>query len=204
MRRKEYNAAPGDWVTVGRGAGWNKNIDLYKSRFMDLTLDPLLNDWEVSVEDYLARPTTTIKEFYQYQFQKEFKAKKIPGPILCYGPSRNLFFKGNYNEETGRLDGEWEEYYDQGQLCIRENWKDGNRHGFYESFYENGQLMTKDNWIEGDQDGLQEQYQKDGKLFFRNNYKGNVLHGLSETFYENGDLASKGYFVLGKKFEIWE
>ncbi len=204
MRRKEHSSAPANMITEGRGEGWNKNVSLYKSRALDLTLDGLLNDWEVSVEDYYAKPTKTIEELYQYQFQKEFKAKKIEGPILCYGSNGILFFKGNYNRDTGRLDGEWEEYLDQGQLCIRENWKDGNRRAIYESFYDNGQLMTKDNWVEGELNGLQERYLGNGKLHFRNNFKDDKPHGLSETFHvNNGYLASRGYFERGEKVGLW-
>ena len=201
---RQLGATPADEFSGVRGEGWNKNVDLYKSRAIHFTLDPLLNRWEVGDDAYLAKPTTTVEELYQYQFQREFKAKKIQGPILCYRSNKILFFKGNYNRETGRLDGEWEEYYEKGQLFIRENWKDGNRHGIYESFHKNGQLMTKDNWVEGELVGLQEGYFDDGKLYFRNNFKYKTLHGPSETFHVNGNLASSGYFKRGKKIGIWK
>ena len=41
-------------------------------------------------------------------------------------------------------------YYENGQLYIRSNNKDGKEDGLYEEYHENGQLKEKGNYKDGD------------------------------------------------------
>ena len=43
--------------------------------------------------------------------------------------------------EENMKDGLVEEFYDNGQLRFKENWKDGKKHGLSEEYHENGQLL---------------------------------------------------------------
>ena len=47
------------------------------------------------------------------------------------------------------LDGPYETFYENGQLEVRGNYKDGIEHGFQELFYKNGQLHLKGTWKNG-------------------------------------------------------
>ena len=67
------------------------------------------------------------------------------------------------------------EYYENGQLWIRENYKDGQQHGLTELYYENGQLSIKGNFKDGEQHGLLKYFSEDGSL--QRSYK-----------YENGEM----------------
>ena len=67
------------------------------------------------------------------------------------------------------------EYYENGQLWIRENYKDGKQHGLTELYYENGQLSIKGNFKDGEQHGLLKYFSEDGSL--QRSYK-----------YENGEM----------------
>ncbi|SVC62720.1 uncharacterized protein METZ01_LOCUS315574, partial [marine metagenome] len=42
-----------------------------------------------------------------------------------------------------------EEFYDNGQLELRRNYKNGKEDGLFEGFYENGQLHQKGNFNNG-------------------------------------------------------
>ena len=42
-----------------------------------------------------------------------------------------------------------EQYYDNGQLMKKENFKDGTKHGIQEKYYFNGQLKSKTNYKDG-------------------------------------------------------
>ena len=43
--------------------------------------------------------------------------------------------------------------------------------GLIEEFYDNGQLRFKRNYKDGKKDGLQENYDEDGRLYKKENYK---------------------------------
>ena len=55
-------------------------------------------------------------------------------------------------------------YYRNGQLGMRENYKDGKRDGLFESYFDNGQLNYGKNYKDGQRDGLTEWYYQNGEL----------------------------------------
>ena len=65
----------------------------------------------------------------------------------------------------------YEEYYENGQLKAKGNYKDGLDDGLYEAYYENGQLQEKGNFKDGKPDGLYEAYKKNGAFWFKQNFK---------------------------------
>ena len=62
-------------------------------------------------------------------------------------------------------------FHDDGQLWIKENYKNGKKHGVQVWYYENGQLWTKENYKNGKHHGLQEYYDENGQLEEIENYK---------------------------------
>tara|TARA_B110000259_G_scaffold112128_1_gene128024 strand:- start:322 stop:1488 length:1167 start_codon:yes stop_codon:yes gene_type:complete len=87
--------------------------------------------------------------------------------------------------------GEIFENFENGQLQLKENYKDGVRNGVFESYYENGQLAEKENYKFGDRDGLYEGYFESGQLKSKENYKDGVRNGVFESYYESGQLNDK-------------
>ena len=62
-----------------------------------------------------------------------------------------------------RVDGTFEEFYEDGQLKENSIYKAGKADGPFESYYENGQLESKGSW----EDGIildSEYYYENGKL----------------------------------------
>ena len=57
------------------------------------------------------------------------------------------------------------DYYENGHLKSKENWKDGKRDGLWESYLENGQVETVSNWKDGKEDGLWEYFYQDGTVY---------------------------------------
>ena len=55
-------------------------------------------------------------------------------------------------------DGLVEEFYDNGQLYKKENYKNGKLDGLWEVYYENGQLRDRGNYKNGLKDGLGEYF----------------------------------------------
>ena len=56
-------------------------------------------------------------------------------------------------------------YYENGNLRVKGNFKDGKENGLWEWYSENGKLEKKGNYKEGlQEDGLWEFYHKNGQL----------------------------------------
>ena len=90
------------------------------------------------------------------------------------------------------------EYYENGQLKIRENFKDGKEEGLSEYFHENGELEFRGNVKEGKEDGLWESYHENGQLESRGNLKEGESDGLWEYFDEDGNLTNTEEYKDGE------
>ncbi|MCD8211268.1 MAG: hypothetical protein LUC37_06995 [Prevotella sp.] len=55
-------------------------------------------------------------------------------------------------KETQRLEGRLEEYYENGQIKARSNYKDGKAEGLLELWYPNGQPQERCNYKDGKKD----------------------------------------------------
>ena len=73
--------------------------------------------------------------------------------------------------------------------------------GQYEIYYENGQLKERKTYKDGKLDGLSEWYYDNGQLKWRYTYKDRKLNGLSESYKIDGTLESKCFWVNGEKYE---
>ena len=94
------------------------------------------------------------------------------------------------------------EYFDkEGNLEIRESFKEGYQHGSEELFNKNGQLSWKRHFKNGKLEGPYEEYHENGQLIFKCNYKNDELHGPYEWFHENGQLINKQNYKNGKLIE---
>ena len=73
--------------------------------------------------------------------------------------------------------------------------------GQYETYFENGQLKERGTYKDGKEDGLSEWYYDNGQLKWRYTYKDRKLNGLSESYKIDGTLESKCFWVNGEKYE---
>jgi|TARA_B110000902_G_scaffold125559_1_gene146538 antitoxin component YwqK of YwqJK toxin-antitoxin module len=122
------------------------------------------------------------------------------GIVVDYYENGQLSSKGNYKD--GKKDGLWEYFDENGQLRFKSNYKDGKEDGLQESYYENGQLWTKVNGKDGKEDGLYEKYHENGQLRIKGNLKDGKLDGLTERYDENGQLKDKICFKNGKEVDM--
>ena len=118
-----------------------------------------------------------------------------------------LSFKGNY--KNGKEDGLWELFHENGQLGSRWNYKNGQEEGLFVSFYDNGQLKHRENYIDGELDGLYETFHEKGKLY-ETFHKNGKPDGHWETFYLNsnfflhGPRKTRGKIKNEKLEGLWE
>jgi len=54
-----------------------------------------------------------------------------------------------YSNETHKSHGIWEYYYENGNLKVECNYKDGKKDGIYKEFYQDGKLQIERNYKDG-------------------------------------------------------
>jgi len=111
-------------------------------------------------------------------------------PHTAYYENGQLMMEGNYKD--GKLSGLWKSYYESGQLTTEGYMKDGEKYGLWKHYYENGQLEIEGEYkVQNDsisKDGIWKWYYKNGQLFQTANWKYGEFHGLWKVYYENGQL----------------
>ena len=95
--------------------------------------------------------------------------KKLIKKIKYYeGPGNNKLFERSYNDTLE--DGEWIEYYKNGQKKSISRYKNGLEHGKFEEYYENRQLRSLKEWKNGQKHGDWIWYRRDGRVEKRKSY----------------------------------
>ncbi|MCG8575030.1 MAG: hypothetical protein MI810_09125 [Flavobacteriales bacterium] len=93
-----------------------------------------------------------------------------------YCSCSELVFDEPYNrfyltERKKPFTGVCEEYYDNGQLSLKKEFKDGKNHGMAVSYYENGQIKEQKEFDTNFQVGEQINYTPDGDITYHALYK---------------------------------
>jgi antitoxin component YwqK of YwqJK toxin-antitoxin module len=109
-----------------------------------------------------------------------------------------------YDINTGKKEGIWEEYYSNGQLETKGLYKNNLRDGYWEEYYDNGQLWNKGSFKNGDRDGYWEEYWSNGQLYSKLSFKNGKEEGYWESYSKNGVIYFKGLYKDGKLDGILE
>ena len=128
------------------------------------------------------------------KFKINYRNDKEDG-LSEYWHNGKLFFKTNY--KNGFLDGAREVMWDNGQLRAKLNYKHDKLEGIQEFWHPDGQPLLKAFCRENKREGLFECWYGNGQLFVRDSYKNGVRDGLYECWYPDGQLKSKCVFEKG-------
>ena len=123
----------------------------------------------------------------------------------------------NVVKAIGKIpDGAVKEYYENGKLKAKWNYKNGNLDGLCKIYFENGELMFKNNYKNGKRDGITKTYYRGLRLRYKYEYKDGKLEGVVKKYYRNGKLAfewnykddkregtAKSYFKNGLLKAVW-
>ncbi len=96
--------------------------------------------------------------------------------------------------------------YEDGQLKLELNYKDGKAQGIQRGWYEDGQLCYETNYKDGKDEGLQRGWHENGQLRLEHNCKDGKDEGLQREWYENGQLMGESTCKYGKEdglFRMW-
>ena len=139
-------------------------------------------------------------------------SKIINSDDLILSKTDGLFYEKNNKkpftgEVTGRVkgqiikgkrEGEWLQYYANGSLESKSNYKDGKEEGEVFWYYQNGRLEISGNYKDGKEEGGFISYDVNGRIVYKYNYKLGKLDGEWLHYYETGELKEKRLYKSGK------
>jgi len=86
-----------------------------------------------------------------------------------YYENGQIWMEGNFKD--GKKDGKWYEYNENGQIRKIVNYKDGKKDGKWTWYYENGQIEEEGNFKDGEEEGKWTWYYENGQIWMEGNYK---------------------------------
>ena len=76
----------------------------------------------------------------------------------------------NYNEFNEKIEGEYKEWYENGQLSKQSIYVNGKHHGGYKSWFRNDKLQMQCTYVDGKREGKYEYYYDCGQLWIQCTY----------------------------------
>lgn len=147
-------------------------------------------------------------KFYADAKNKQLMATRdfSKGDGSCF----TVFYNGKHKVSEGDLvnkkpEGLWKYYhYKSDKVMTLENYKNGKLEGEKNVYYTNGQLAEKSFYKNNILQGKYVKYGEDGKLLEESNYKNGELHGAAIFYDGEGNIAIKGEYKKNKKSGTWE
>ena len=99
------------------------------------------------------------------------------------------------DKETGKPDGSYKEFYENGNLKVEGNFKEGKQHGSYKKYYSNGEIHIKGSYKDGKLDGVRKTYYENGELEEKEKYKMGKRDGSYKKYDKEGQLRIEASFV---------
>lgn len=123
-----------------------------------------------------------------------------------YDKDNILIDSGNY--KNGLKNGEWISNHNllfsvPNQLGEKSNFILDTLDGNYEKYYQNGNLEMKGNYVKGFKDGRWLFYHQNGQLDEEITFVNQEKHGLYKSFHDNGVPFLTGQYEMGKKVGTW-
>lgn len=108
------------------------------------------------------------------------------------------------NDERGKNQGFWKEYYSTGELRSEGNYKDGKRVGAWVFYYPNGKIEQKGKYDDkGQIQGKWTWHYQSGNVLREENFLNNKREGFMTEYSDSGVVITKGEFVDGLKEGKW-
>jgi antitoxin component YwqK of YwqJK toxin-antitoxin module len=105
-------------------------------------------------------------------------------------------------DENNLKQGEYKDYYNNGQLCEHSFYQYGNRHGEYKEYHANCRLNVHTSLQNGKLHGEYKQYSRNGQLFVHTFYQNGKKHGEYKEYHNNGELSYTTFFYQGGDLHV--
>jgi antitoxin component YwqK of YwqJK toxin-antitoxin module len=134
-----------------------------------------------------------LKSAFYYCLETE----NINGEYLNWYDNGQMYEKCNYVD--GKMNGEYLEWYSNGQMMIKGNYVDGKINGELLKWHSNGQIFVKCNYVDGKRNGEYLEWYGDGQVMQKCNYVDGILNGKYLEWYSDGQEMQKSNYVDGKR-----
>ncbi len=125
-----------------------------------------------------------------------YKNEKIEGEAIAYTidgcKDKLIVFKDNIRN------GNYEEYYSDGQVFLKGAYKNGKMDGIFKNYYATGELKSEKHFLEDEKNGPELHYFKNGSIRQKSNYVKNKLQGDFVTYFKNGNVSDSLKYMNGK------
>ena len=105
--------------------------------------------------------------------------------------------------DSGKKQGLWKEYYENGSLKSEGNYKDDKKTGKWKYYYKNGQLEETGEYVDGKPEGEWLWYYPSGKLLRKMSYYQGLADGEITEYDEDGNVTLFGEYLEGKREGKW-
>lgn len=102
-------------------------------------------------------------------------------------------------QNNGKCDGEFKQYWEDGQMHKHSFYKNGEKHGDSKEYWKNGQLHIHNFYKDGKEEGECRNYYENGQLYERCFFWNGQKHGLNQIFSEEGKLLYYSSWFFGEK-----
>lgn len=166
------------------------------------------------VNEYIMKNDTINETAYVYfSHDKKVEAKqlkmevpfidgKINGVRKIYNRSGILIEHSSWLDDW--FDGEYLDYYSQGSLNAKANYKKGELTGEFYAYYPNGDLKTKLFYAEKDKEGTAVYYYPNGNIESEGKIMNHIAVGKWNHYYYSGKLNAESFYDnQGKETGKW-
>jgi hypothetical protein len=124
------------------------------------------------------------KQFYKLNYEK-YNTHIQPHAIIETYHLKTRLIKLRETYKNGKLDGLYQEWWEEGLLEYRINYKNGDLNGLYEEWWDEDKLWVKCWYKNSLLNGLYEEC----------NYKNNKIDDLIEEWYDDGQLKTRSNYI---------
>jgi antitoxin component YwqK of YwqJK toxin-antitoxin module len=125
----------------------------------------------------------------------EYEREDKTGYFKSYLETGELNIESKYID--WQLDGEWKQYYKNGQLEWNITYKEDYKQGNYKQYYQNGDLKLQGSTVEGRKNGTEQRYGAGNILEWEGTYKQDQMVKSWTNFDANGAAVHKLKFKNG-------
>lgn len=163
-----------------------------------LTLSSQCSQNELAFENEESDPENLIPQKRFYRSGELLANYTITPDSLLYGLYEEYYLDGTVhrriNYRNGRINGSYESFHPSGNIASRHTYVDGYAHGPYFWYHKNGTLAQKGKKIWEKAEGIVEVYFPNGQLQARHNYRNERLIGSDITYLQDGSLEQFAYY----------
>lgn len=166
--------------------------------FLTLVLSSQCSQNELVSDTTDSTPATLLPQQRFYKDGTLLANFTITPDSLMHGLYEEYYLDGVVHRrieyKNGIIDGLYESFYPSGAIASRHHYHQGYTNGPYYWYHENGELAQQGEKVWGKVEGKVEIYHPNGRLQSLSNYRQERLNGPEFMYYPDGNLQSYAYY----------